>query len=423
MTSTTTVVSLRQPDTIDDPLTAILRSGARRLLAQAIEAEAEAFLAAMKGERLADGRERVVRHGHGPERQVQTGIGPVEVQRPKLRDRAVSEAGADRIRFTSAILPRWSRRTRSLDALLPILYLRGVSMGDFQEALGALLGKDAPNLSPSVIARLRGEWEADYTRWQRCDLSARRYVYVWADGVYLQARMEPQAECMLVLIGATPEGKKELLGFQVGIRESAHSWRELLVDLKARGLTIAPELATGDGVLGFWKALDEVSPTTRHQRCTVHKTANMLDKMPKSVQPAAKSDLREIWAAPDRATAEAAVATFADKYGAKYEKAVTCLVKDRDVLLTFYDFPAEHWDHLRTSNPIESVFATVRHRTVRTKGALSQDTARLMVFKLVTAAAKTWHKLKGENQLPKVVQGVTFRNGVEVINTPAQNAA
>jgi len=423
MTSSSTVVSLRQPDEIDDPLTAVLRAGARRLLAQAIEAEADAFLALMKGERLPDGRERVVRHGHGPERQVQTGIGPVEVQRPKLRDRAVSEAAADRIRFTSAILPRWARRTRSLDALLPILYLRGVSMGDFQEALGALLGKDAPNLSPSVIARLRGEWEADYTRWQRRDLSARRYVYVWADGVYLQARMEPQAECMLVLIGATPEGKKELLGFQVGIRESAQSWRELLVDLKARGLTIAPELATGDGALGFWKALDEVSPTTRHQRCTVHKTANVLDKMPKSVQPAAKSDLREIWAAPDRATAEASIATFAEKYAAKYEKAVTCLVKDRDTLLTFYDFPAEHWDHLRTSNPIESVFATVRHRTVRTKGALSQDTARLMVFKLVMAAAKTWHRLKGENQLPKVVQGVTFRNGVEVINTPAQNAA
>ena len=362
MTSISTVVSLRQPETIDDPLTAVLRSGARRLLAQAIEAEADAFLAAMRGERLADGRERIVRHGHGPERQVQTGIGPVAVQRPKLRDRAVHETGADRIRFTSAILPRWARRTRSLDALLLILYLRGVSMGDFQEALGALLGKDAPNLSPSVIARLRGEWEADYTRWQRRDLSARRYVYVWADGVYLQARMEPQAECMLVLIGATPEGKKELLGFQVGVRESAQSWRELLVDLKARGLTIAPELATGDGALGFWRALDAVSPTTRHQRCTVHKTANVLDKMPKSVQPAAKSDLREVWAAPDRATAEAAVATFAEKYAAKYEKAVACLVKDRDALLTFYDFPAEHWDHLRTSNPIESVFATVRHR-------------------------------------------------------------
>jgi putative transposase len=315
------------------------------------------------------------------------------VQRVKLRDRGAGKGG-DRICFTSAILPRWSRRTRSLDAVLPILYLRGVSMGDFQEALAALLGGDAPNLSPSVIARRRGDWQADYVRWQRRDLSTRHYVYIWADGIYLQARMEPQAECMLVLIGATPEGKKELLGFQVGVRESAQSWRELLVDLKARGLAIAAELATGDGALGFWKALEEVSPTTRHQRCTVHKTVNVLDKMPKSVQPAAKIDLREIWAAPDRATAEAAVATFAEKYRTKYAKAVTCLIKDRAALLTFYHFPAEHWDHLRTSNPIESVFATVRHRTVRTKGALSQDTARLMVFKLVMAAAKTWRRLR-----------------------------
>src|SRR5829696_7907621 len=351
--SDTTVIPLRQPDTIEDPLTAVLRSGARRLLAQAIEAEAEAFLATMKGARLPDGRERVVRHGHAPERVVQTGIGPVALRRAKLRDRGAGD-GTERIRFTSAILPRWARRTRSLDALLPVLYLRGVSMGDFGEALAALLGKDAPNLSPSVIARLRGEWEADHARWQRRDLSARHYVYLWADGVYLQARMEPQAECMLVLVGATPEGKKELLGFQVGMRESTQSWRELLVDLKARGLTLAPELATGDGAFGFWKALEEVSPATRHQRCTVHKTANALDKLPRSVQPAAKADLREVWTAPDRATAEAAIATFAEKYGAKYEKAVTCLTKDRDALLTFYDFPAEHWDHLRTTNPIES---------------------------------------------------------------------
>src|SRR5271166_1195939 len=228
MMRNSTVVPLRQPDAIDDPLTAVLRSGARRLLAQAIEAEAEAFLALMKGVHLPDGRDRVVRHGHAPERVVETGIGPVEVQRVKLRDRGAGEVG-DRIRFTSAILPRWSRRTRSLDAVLPILYLRGVSMGDFQEALAALLGREAPNLSPSVIARLRGDWEADYVRWQRRDLSTRHYVYIWADGIYLQARMEPQAECMLVLIGATPEGKKELLGFQVGVRESAQSWRELLV--------------------------------------------------------------------------------------------------------------------------------------------------------------------------------------------------
>jgi transposase-like protein len=424
MTSDSTVVSLCQREEIDDPLTAVLRRGARRLLAQAVEAEAEAFLATMKDMRLVDGRERIVRHGYGPERLIQTGIGPVAVRRVKLRDRG-ADAGSRsaRIRFTSALLPRWARRTRSLDALLPILYLRGVSTGDFQEALGALLGKDAPNLSPSVIARLKGEWEADYARWQRRDLSARHYVYIWADGIYLQARMEPQAECMLVLIGATPEGKKELLGFQVGVRESAQSWRELLISLKARGLAIAPEPATGDGALGFWKALEAIFPATRHQRCWVHKISNVLNKLPKSVQPAAKADLREIRQAPDRATAEAAIAIFAEKYAAKYEKAVACLTKDRDALLTFYDFPAEHWDHLRTSNPIESVFATVRHRTIRTKGALAQDTARLMVFKLVMAAARTWRRLKGENQLPKVVRGVTFRNGVEVTNTPKQTAA
>jgi putative transposase len=423
MTSDSTVVALRQPDDIDDPLTAVLRSGARRLLAQAIEAEAEAFLAAMKGVRLPDGRERLVRHGHGPERQVQTGIGPVAVRRVKLRDRGAGEPGAERIRFTSAILPRWARRTRSLDALLPVLYLRGVSSGDFREALAALPGKDAPNLSPSVLARLKAGWEAEHARWRRRDLSARRYVYLWADGVYLQARMEPQAECMPVLIGATPEGRKELVGFQVGARESAQSWRELLADLKARGLATAPELATGDGALGFWTALEAVFPSTRHQRCWVHKAANAPDRMPRSVQPAAKADLREIWMAPDRATAEAAVAAFAEKYGAKYGKAVACLVKDREALLTFYDFPAEHWEHLRTANPIESVFATVRHRTVRTKGALSQDTARLMVFKLVMAAAKTRRRLNGENQLPKVIRGVTFRDGVEVADTPAQTAA
>ncbi len=239
-------------------------------------------------------------------------------------------------------------------------------------------------------------------------------MYVWADGVYLQARLEPQAECMLVIIGATPEGKKELVGFQVGLRESAQSWRELLVDVKARGLAIAPELAVGDGALGFWKALEEVFPSTRHQRCWVHKAVNVLNKLPKSVQRKARQDLREIWMAPDRAAAEAALETFTAKYAPKYEKAAACLVRDREALLTFFDFPAEHWDHLRSSNPIESVFATVRHRTVRTKGALSQATARLMVFKLVMAAAKSWRRLKGENQLPKVIRGVRFDNGVEV---------
>ena len=422
MSRDSTVIAFRQPDDIDDPLTELAREGARRMLAQVLIAEADAFVAMWKDLKLPDGRDRIVRHGHGPDRTIQTGVGPVEVRRAKVRDRG--DVGTEaKIRFSSAILPKWARRTKSLDALLPILYLRGVSTGDFQEALTALLGKDAPNLSPAVISRLTAEWQADYDAWQRRDLSARRYVYVWADGVYLQARMEDNAECMLVLIGATPEGKKELVGFQTGVRESAQSWRELLIDIKQRGLEIAPDLAIGDGALGFWRAIEEVFPSTRHQRCWVHKTANVLNKVALSVQVNMKADLREIYGAPTRAAAEAAIDVFADKYRGKYDKAVACLTKDQNALLAFFDFPAEHWDHLRTSNPIESVFATVRHRTVRTKGALSAKTAKLMVFKLVNAAAKTWRRLKGENQLPKVVQGVKFKNGIEVIEMPAHHAA
>jgi putative transposase len=416
------IVPLRQPAEIDDPLTNILRTGARQLLAQAVEVEAETFLAAMKDLKLADGRDRVVRHGHGPTRTIQTGIGPVDVNRVKIRDRGATSDG-ERIRFTSAILPLWARRTRSLDALLPVLYLRGISTGDFQAALAGLLGKDAPNLSPAVISRLTAEWQGEYERWQKRDLSARRYVYVWADGVFLQARMEDHGECMLVLIGATPEGRKELIGFQVGVRESTQSWRELLIDVKQRGLQIAPEIAVGDGALGFWKALDEVFPGTRHQRCWVHKTVNVLNKVALSVQANMKKDLSEVHRAPNRAAAEVAIDVFAEKYGTKYGKAVECLTKDCEALLAFYDFPAEHWDHLRTTNPIESVFATVRHRTVRTKGSLSPTTAKLMVFKLVIAASNTWRRLKGTNQLPKIIAGVRFTDGIEVIQVPANHAA
>ena len=416
MTNDTDIIALRQPESLDDPLTEIARDGARRMLAAALRAEADAFVAQHVEEVLPDGRQRVVRHGYGPERSIQTGIGALDLRRPKVRDRAAGPAD-EKVRFSSAILPKWARRSRSLDALLPVLYLRGISTGDFGEALSAILGTDAPNLSPSVISRLTGEWQQDYDRWQRRDLSARRYVYIWADGVYLQARMEPQAECILVILGATPEGKKEIVGFQVGVRESAQSWRELLVDIKARGLSVPPEVAVGDGAMGVWKALVEVFPGTRHQRCWVHKIANVLNKFPKSMQPTVKGDLREIWQADTRAAAETAMDTFAEKYGAKYEKAVTCLTKDKEALLTFYDFPADHWDHLRTGNPIESVFATVRHRTVRTKGALSQKTAKLMVIKLVQAAANTWRRLKGANQLPLVIEGVTFTDGVAANGT------
>lgn len=412
MKDDTTITQLHQPGTILDPLTEIAREGARQMLAAALRAEAASFVASFTDERLADGRQRVVHHGTGPARMIQTGIGPVPVQRHKVRDRATDVPAETRIRFTSTILPRWARRSRSLDALLPVLYLRGVSTGDFQEALTALLGADAPNLSPGAISRLTAGWQEDYDRWQRRDLAARSYVYIWADGVYLQARMEPSAECMLVVIGATPEGRKELLGFQVGVRESAQSWRELLVDLKARELGVPPKLAVGDGALGFWKALEEVFPGTRHQRCWFHKMSNVLNHFPKSMQPAVAADLREISHAATRAAALAAIETFKEKYGAKYARGVACLTKDTEALLAFYDFPAEHWDHLRTSNPIESVFATVRHRTVRTKGALSQKTAKLMVFTLVRAASKTWRKLNGTNRLPSVIEGVKFTDGI-----------
>lgn len=423
MKEDTTILPFRQSEKIDDPLTEIAREGARRMLAEALVAEADAFVASFGEERLTDGRQRIVRHGFGPERQIQTGIGAVPVQRPKVRDRGPEGADVSKTRFTSGILPKWARRSASLDALLPVLYLRGISTGDFQEALSALLGADAANLSPGVITRLTAGWQAQYGTWQRRDLSARRYVYIWADGVYLQARMEDNAECMLVIIGATPEGKKELLGFQVGIRESAQSWRELLVDIKSRGLSVAPEIAVGDGAMGFWKSLDEIFPSTRHQRCWVHKVKNVLNHFPKPMAAAVKSDLNDIQHAETRAEALVALNLFKEKYNVKFEKGVSCLTKGKEELLAFYDFPAEHWIHLRTSNPIESVFATVRHRTVRTKGALSQKTAKLMVFTLIQAASKKWLRLKGRNQLPKLIEGIKFNDGVEVTGTNTTCAA
>jgi transposase-like protein len=285
---------------------------------------------------------------------------------------------------------------------------------------------DAPNLSPAVLARLKTGWQEEFERWKRRDLSARRYVYIWADGVYLQARMEPDNQCILVLIGATPEGRKELIGFQTGYRESAQSRserlsltinvrlvRELLADLKARGLAVPPELAIGDGALGFWKALEEEFGATRQQRCWVHKTMNVLNKLPKSVQPKAKADLREIWMAPGRVDAEKAFDRFLARYQAKYEKASACLAKNRKALLAFYDFPAEHWKHIRTGNPIESTFATVRHRTTRAKGCLSHDTGMIMVFKMIQTAQNSWRRLDGQNQLPKIITGIKFTDGIE----------
>jgi transposase-like protein len=418
--SDATVVKLLQPGSFADTLTEVLRSGARALLAQAIEAEVAEFLAKHVDLKTATGLRRVVRHGHLPEREVMTGIGPVGVRQPRVRDRGAGD-DAGRIRFTPAILPPYARRSRSLEVLIPILYLKGISTGDFEEALAALLGKDAPGLSASTIARLKEVWRDEHEHWRKRDLSAKRYVYVWADGIYLQARLEDAKQCILVIIGATPEGKKELLGFTDGARESAQDWRELLLDVQNRGLAVAPELAVADGALGFWKALGELWPTTREQRCWVHKTANVLNKLPKSQQPKAKRSLQEIWMAATSKDAEAAFDAFIAAYELKYDKAAECLAKDCQALLAFYDFPAEHWKHLRTSNPIESTFATVRHRTIRSKGCLSNKTALAMVFKLVDAAQKSWRRLDGHNQLPKLIQGVRFTDGIEVAANPASS--
>lgn len=408
-----TVVALRQPGSFsDDPLTEVLRAGARELLAQAIEAEVATHIAAHSDLTDAEGRRRIVRHGYLPERDVQTGIGAVRVKVPRVRDRAPEVPGG-RIRFTSSILPPYLRRSRSVEELLPWLYLKGISTGDFSQALAALLGPDAPGLTASTIARLKTVWWDEYQAWQRRDLSARRYVYFWADGVYFSPRLDHDKQCVLVIIAADALGNKDIVGLIDGYRESAQSWRELLRDLKHRGLEAGPELAVGDGALGFWKALREVYGETREQRCWVHKSANVLNQMPKSLQAKAKGHLQDIWMAETRAEAEKAFDFFIDAYGAKYHKAVERLIKDREQLLTFYDFPAEHWKHIRTTNPIESTFATVRLRTVKTKGCLSRNTALAMVFKLILSAKRKWRKLDGSNQLAQVIEGVMFRDGIK----------
>jgi putative transposase len=417
----TNVFALVQPGTFTDRLTDVLRDGARALLAQAVEAEVAGFLGEHADKRTDDGRRRLVRHGHLPERSIMTGIGAVEVCVPRVRDRL--SGTDDRIRFSSAILPPYARRSKSLEVLIPILYLKGISTGDFAEALSALLGPNAGGLSASTIVRLKEVWADEHARWLKRDLSVKRYVYFWADGIYVQARLEDEAQCLLVIIGATPEGKKELVGLADGLRESAHSWRDLLLDLKRRGLSSGPQLAVGDGALGFWKALDEVWPTTRAQRCWVHKTANVLNKLPNSLHTKAKRALHNIWMAETRKDAEAALDVFIETYSRKYEKAAECVAKDRDALLAFYDFPAEHWKHLRTTNPIESAFATVRHRTTRSKGCLSNKTALAMIFKLAQAAEKSWRRLKGYSLLPKVILGVKFNDGIEIVKSQSQTAA
>jgi putative transposase len=416
--SNDSVIKLIQPGTFVDQLTEVLRNGAHALLTQAVEAEVAAFLAKHGELKTAEGHSRVVRHGHLPEREVMTGIGPLAVRQPRVRDRGAAADDPGRVRFTPAILPPYARRSKSIETLLPILYLKGISSGDLGDALAALLGRDAAGLSATTIGRLKEVWQDDHALWRKRDLSTKRYVYLWADGIHLEARLEDEKQCILVLIGATAEGRKELVGLTDGARESAHDWRDLLLDLKRRGLDGKPELVIADGALGFWKAAGEVWPTTREQRCWVHKTANVLSKLPKSQQPKAKRALQEIWMAETKADAIAAFDAFVASYQLKYEKATECLVKDRDTLLAFYDFPAEHWKHLRTTNPIESTFATVRHRTIRSKGCLSNKTALAMVFKLVEAAQRSWRRLDGHNQLPKLILGVKFNDGLEIIAKP-----
>jgi putative transposase len=395
---------------IDDPLTELLRRGARKLIEEAIHVELDLMLDSVSHLKDEQGRRRVVRNGYLPERPVQTGIGEVTVKVPRVRDR--DKAAKQKIRFTSSILPKYMRKTRSLEALIPWLYLKGVSTGDFSEALAALLGTDAPGLSQTTISRLKAVWKQEYDAWRQRDLSKKEYVYFWADGIYFNVRMDQDAQCILVIIGATKDGRKELVALEDGYRESTQSWRELLLDLKRRGLKIAPKLAVGDGALGFWGALHEVYSPTRQQRCWVHKTANVLNKLPRSQQPKAKQRLHEIYLAQTKEKAEEAFDFFIAAYEAKYPKAAACLAKDRDQLLAFYAFPAEHWRHLRTTNPIESTFATVRLRTAKVRGCFSRETVLTMVFRLAQCAEKTWRRLNGSRLLVDVLAGVKYIDGI-----------
>jgi transposase-like protein len=385
----------------------LLQEGARKLLQAAIENEVMDYIQFHKDRRDEDGQRLVVRNGHLPEREIVSGIGAIKVRQPRVRHR-------DGGRFTSAILPPFMRRTPSVEALIPVLYLKGISSGDFTEALAAILGEKASGLSATNIVRLKAGWEADYKEWSQRDLSQKRYVYWWADGVYFNVRLDEERSCVLVLIGATEDGTKELLAVVDGYRESTQSWRELLGQLKRLGLTAAPKLAIGDGSLGFWIALQEEYGPVAQQRCWVHKTANILDKMPKSVQGKAKQLIHEMYLAPNRKAALAAYGQFISSYQGKYPKATECLEKDKEWLFSFYNFPAQHWPHLRTTNPIESTFATVRLRTHRTKGCGSRIATLTMVFKLCIEAQKHWRRLNGSELIPKVVTGVKFVDGEEL---------
>jgi len=402
----TNVVSLHTP--AQDVLTDILKAGAQKLLAQAIEVEVESFLASYSDLKAGNGLQAVVRNGHLPERTIQTGLGEVKVKVPKVRDR--SEKG---IKFNSNLVPPYLKRAKSIEELLPWLYLKGISTGDFQDTLHSLLGVDATGLSSSTISRLKKQWETDYGKWRKRDLSNRRFVYIWADGVYCNVRQDDRL-CLLVIMGSDSTGRKEVVGLMDGYRESEASWLELFSQLADQGLTVSPDLAIGDGALGFWKAITKHWPATKQQRCWVHKTANVLNKVPKAIQPKVKEALHDIWMSDSKDNAEKAFDLCLKKYEVKYPKAMTCLAKDRDRMLEFYSFPAEHWGHIRTSNPIESVFATVRLRTTKTKNCGSRTTTLAMAFKLMLTAQKRWHRLRGYELLADVVNGVKFKDGIKL---------
>ena len=411
MSEATTTTPLRATPP-KDALSEVLRNGAQRMLTAALEAEVEAYIEGQKHSLDQRGHRLVVRNGHLPEREITSGIGPLEVRQPRINDRRVDEAG-ERLHFTSSILPPYLRRTKSIDELVPWLYLKGISSGGFSDALSSLLGPDAPGLSATNVVRLKQVWEQEFEGWNKRSLSNKRYVYLWVDGVHFNVRLEGERACILVVIGATADGTKELLAVHDGVREGEQSWMEVLLDLKARGLEVSPEVAVGDGALGFWKALPKVFPTTRAQRCWVHKTANVLNHFARRMQPEVKQRLHDIWMAATKASAERALDHFVNVYQAKYPKAVECLTKDRDALLCFYDFPAEHWQHLRTTNPIESTFATVRLRTSRTKGCGSRLATLTMVFKLAQAAQRSWRKLSGHQLLADIIRGTRFIDGIK----------
>jgi transposase-like protein len=406
------VIEFEKPETIiKDLLTEILQKGSQRLLAAAVEAEIESHIEKYKEFTDTHGRQRIIRNGYNPEREVQTGIGQIKVKVPRSRDR---QPDREPIRFTSSILPPYLRRTRSIEELLPWLYLKGISTGDFKDTLEALLGKDAPGLSANTISRLKVKWIADMEQWNKRKLIDKHYVYFWADGLYCNVRMA-EKQCLLVIIGVTESGRKELVAIEDGFRESELSWMSVLRDLKERGLSESPKLAIGDGALGFWKAIAQIYPETQWQRCWVHKTVNILNKLPKSLQSKAKEHIHDIWMAPGIEEAEKNFDIFIETYGAKYPKAAECLEKDRDKLLNFYNYPAEHWKHIRTSNPIESTFATVRLRTKKVRNCFSSQTVVTMAFQLCRCAEKRWQKLNAVKKLAKVIEGVQFVDGAERI--------